>query len=98
MIRQHLQKHCIQPETCNSFDLVAYGPLFPEAEDMPQHRERRDKVAALERELADALAKVGYDVLNKVISNQQVDNNLWSTVHEAFEVHFPRMVSGRSRS
>ena len=91
MLRQHLEKRRIQPEDCASFDLIAYGPLFPEAEDMPGHKDRRDKVAALERELAEILARAGYDVLNTVRSKRQIDPGLWVQAHKAFAVHFPRL-------
>ena len=91
MIRQHLEKRCILPENCGSFVLISYGPLFPEAKDMPEHKKRRDKVAALERELAETLARVGYDVLNKVRSKQQLDDSLWPKIHRAFADHFPML-------
>ena len=91
MIRQHLEKRCIRPEDCGSFVLISHGPLFPEAQDMPEHKKRRDKVAALERELAETLARVGYDVLNKVRSKKQLDASLWPGVHRAFADHFPML-------
>ena len=91
MIRRHLKKRRICPEDCGSFVLVSYGPLFPEAQDMSEHKKRRDKVAALERELANALQCVGYVVLNDVRSRKQLDDSLWAQVHEAFAEHFPKL-------
>ena len=91
MIRQHLGKRGIRPEDCGSFVLISYGPLFHEVQDMPEHKKRRDKVAALERELAETLARVGYDVLNKVRSKQQLDDSLWPKMHRAFADHFPML-------
>lgn len=91
MLRQHLGKRCIRPEDCDSFKLICYGPLFCEEKDMPRHKKIRDKVAALERELAETLGVVGYDVLNRVRSKHQVEAGLWAEVHEAFAVHFPKL-------
>ena len=51
--------------------------------------------AALERELAAALKRVEYDVLNQVHSKQQAVPSLWVQVHEAFATHFPKLVSDR---
>ncbi len=91
MIRQHLEKRHILPEDCGSFVLISHGPLFPEAQDMPEHKRRRDKVAALERKLAETLECVGYDVLNKVRSRHQHDDSLWPTIRSAFADHFPML-------
>ena len=96
MLRQRLGERCVAPEDCDSLDLIAYGPLFAEARDMSGHRGPRDKVAALERELAESLASVGYDVLNKVHSNQQVYVHLWDQVHKAFAEHFPKLATARN--
>ena len=90
-LRRHLEERCIQPEACDSFEMIAYGPLFPEAQDQPVHNEQRDKVAALERELAETLTCVGYNVLNKVSSKKPLDSDLWVQVRKAFLVHFPEM-------
>ena len=60
MLYRHLIGKGIQPASCTGFEMVAYGPMFPEAETMAQHREPRDKVAALEKKLADTLQDAGY--------------------------------------
>ena len=91
MVRRHLEQRGAPPERCTSFDLIAHGPLFPEAQDWPAHKERRDVVAALEKALAEGLARAGYDVLNKVRDRHAIDTRLWSKVREAFTVHFPEL-------
>ena len=91
MIRRYLEIRGILPERCVLFELVAYGPIFPEAQNWPEHVELRDKVAALEMELAKTLEGVGYDVLNTVHSKHESDADLWTQVHDAFAVHFPRL-------
>ena len=88
-IRRHLAKRNICPEDCISIELVAYGPRFLEAENWDDHTKRRDKVAALEKALADGLSSGGYDVLNKVNSRKPLDANLWAEVKEAFSKDFP---------
>ena len=91
MVRKHLEKRNTQPEECTSIELIAYGPLFPEALDWRQHESRRDIVAALEKVLADTLAFGGYDVLNQVRSKHPVDVVLWAAVRQAFAAHFPHL-------
>ena len=91
MVRQHLEKCGVQPEKCASFDLIAHGPLFPEAPDRIKHRKPRNIVAALEKELAETLEHEGYKVLNNVKSRQALDTDLWDEVRAAFAVHFPKL-------
>ena len=94
-VRRLLEKRGVPPEKCASFDFIAHGPLFPEAQDWPGHVERRNVVAALERTLADALVRAGYDVLNKVSARHDLDAGLWAKVREAFAAHFLRLRQAR---
>ena len=63
-------KYCVKPESCTSFKLFSYGPLFAEVkpdgsepedkaearkELMRRHKPLRDVVGALEKALADTL-------------------------------------------
>ena len=91
LIRKHLKeakrkgkKQKIKPEDCTSFQMVAYGPMASEAEGENEHRKERDKVAALEKALADALKAGGYDVLNEVRSRMPLGPGLWEKVHRQF--------------
>ena len=88
-IINHLKKKKVVPKECGEFELVAYGPLFPEVEDMGNHRAPRDKVAALEKKLADALRCGEYQVMNTVHSKKNLERDLWQEVREAFKKHFP---------
>jgi len=90
-LRTHLEKRGVQPEHCTKFHLIAHGPLFQEAEDMDAHRAPRDIVAAMERALAEELTDAGYEVMNRVNSNQPLDHALLATVRDAFAAHFPRL-------
>lgn len=91
MVRQHLEKCGTNPEDCASFELIAYGPLFPQAPNMDEHKGPRDKVAALERVLAETLRGATYTVMNEVHSLKQLDDGLWEQVREAFACHFPKI-------
>ena len=91
MLRRHLEESGLCPEECKSFELLAYGPLFSEKEDMDAHKPLRDKIAALERDLQRALSEVGYKVLNKVRSRTPTDPQLWDQVRQEFTNYFPKL-------
>ena len=91
MVRRHLERRGAPPEECDWFELIACGPLFPEAHDWPEHVERRDVVAGLERALAGALVEAGYDVLNEVRSRKEIRADLWVDVRQALAARLPRL-------
>ena len=97
---RHLERHDIIPECCKEFEMIACGPLFPEVEsrgkeyekeDWDKHVKPRDKIAALEKKLADALKSSGYSVLNEVNCRRPLDEGLWNQVRKAFDPHFPNL-------
>jgi hypothetical protein len=92
-LRRHLAKHQIEFDDCDQLELVAVGPLFPEAENEAEHRIRRDKTAALERDLCDAMRTVGYRVLNTVSCRIESDPVAWVAIREAFADRFPQLRS-----
>ena len=87
----HLDRHGFSPEQCGDFKLIAYGPFFPEKGNMTDHKQPRDKAAAVEKKLADTLTSVGYDVMNKVNSRKTIDEALWEKVRDAFAQHFLKL-------
>jgi hypothetical protein len=93
VLRRHLEAKNIIPEKCE-FRLVAYGPILKEAKGPEEHSKPRDITAALEKALSDALKEAGYEVLNTVNCRKKLDINLWTKVHKAFAVHFPRLKAG----
>ena len=104
-LRRLLTEQGIKPEQCGQFDLVSYGPIFPEigktaeqdhGEQMELHKPFRDRMAALERDLRDALADAGYSVLNVVRSKTQSDPVKWRDVLAAFSANFPKLIEGRA--
>ena len=106
-LRVHLEKRGIDPQSCTSFHLVSYGPIFPEVEReegtsrkelMALHTPFRNIVGSLEKALADALKDAGYCVLNTVKWKHPLDEGKWKLVHAAFSEHFPNLKSsGKSR-
>lgn len=102
-LRRLLTEQGIEPEQCAQFDLVSYGPIFPEigktkehdhAEQMGLHKPVRDRMAALERDLRDALTDAGYLVLNVVRSKASSDTDKWPEVLAAFSENFPKLKGG----
>ncbi len=95
-LRTHISNRMIAPESCKDFQFTAYGPLFKKQMNMKAHMPVRDKVAALEKALADSLRESGYDVLNHVNCRKKLDLRLWGTVRRVFARHFPKLgVKGR---
>jgi hypothetical protein len=99
-LRRLLNEAGVEPETCAQFDLISYGPIFPEigmtkdqlrADQMLLHKPVRDQMAALEKKLRDALAATGHQVLNVVHSKKQFDATHWEAVRIAFAEHFPEI-------
>jgi hypothetical protein len=99
-LRRLLTEAGVEPESCEQFDLISYGPIFPEigmtkdqlrADQMLLHTPVRDQMAALEKKLRDALLAAGYQVLNVVHSKKQFDAAHWEAVRIAFGEHFPRL-------
>jgi len=78
--------------------MVAYGPVFAETRTWEEHVPSRDKVAAAEKALCDALTEAGYDVVNKIHCKRKLDDALWQEVLAAFAEHFPKLSRARSAS
>lgn len=81
---KHLKNRKIDPVLC-SYDLLAYGPIFPERKNMEDHKIYRDKVAALEAELACHIKSLGYEVLGQHPRKKAFDENLFSEIWSQFK-------------
>ena len=57
-----LGKVGIDPINC-AFEMMAFGPIFPEQDNMDDHKVFRDRAAGLERALADHLLAQGHEVV-----------------------------------
>lgn len=87
-LRKHLERRGVDPTACQRFEMIAHGPIFPEAENMQSHLNPRDVVGAMEKTLADELAAAGYRVLNQVRWTKPLNARLWRRIRTAFAVHF----------
>lgn len=92
MLRRHLGTHGVEPECC-LFRLVALGPLAEEskAESRDEHDDRRDRVAAMEKALAETLTAAGCRVMNRVVSRKALDAARFAEVRAAFARAFPAL-------
>ena len=99
-LRRLLTEAGVEPESCGQFELISYGPIFPEIgvtknqlrhEQMVLHTPVRDQMAALEKKLRDVLVAAGYKVLNVVHSKKPYDAAQWNAVRLAFADHFPEL-------
>lgn len=90
MVRNHLGKRGIDPAQCQ-FRMVGHGPIFDEVpnKDFEAHKPIRDKVGAIEKQLAEDLKAAGYDVLNEVKWKAPLDQELYEPIRAAFAVEFP---------
>jgi len=89
-LRRHMGKHNLLPESC-SFRFHTFGPLLTDNE--LSHDEKCDVIAALEKSLADSMAKAGYDVLNRVHCQMPLNNKLWEQAREQFARAFPKLTT-----
>jgi hypothetical protein len=90
-LRRQLVAKDIEPESCRSFEMVAYGPIFPHASTDEEHKASWRLVAAMEKALRDALHTAGYPVLNDVRCRQVLDEEHWQAVIAAFAGRFSRL-------
>jgi hypothetical protein len=99
-LRRLLTEAGVEPESCGQFDLISYGPIFPEigmtkdqlrADRMVLHTPVRDQMAVLEKKLRNELVAAGYPVLNVVHTKKKFDVVHWEAVRTAFAEHFPSL-------
>jgi len=90
VLRHRLESKGIDANKC-AFRLVTYGPILKEAKTLEQHRLRRDRIAAMEKALADAMTKAGYMVVNLVHCDAQPDIKAFAEVLVSFAKHFEKL-------
>jgi hypothetical protein len=90
-LRRQLEKAGIDPAACRLFEMIAYGPILPEAASKEEHKPRWIVVAAMEKALRDALHAAGYTVLNDVKCRQVLDDRHWQEVLAAFSERFTKL-------
>ncbi len=87
-LAKHLLAAGYSAHACR-YEMTAIGPLFPEQADMASHAPIRDKVAALERRLADYLRERGLEVLGTHGAKGDCVPELWNKIQTAMEQRFP---------
>jgi hypothetical protein len=94
-LRRRLLAQGVTPEACH-FKLVAVGPLDAESTEdtREEHDERRDRIAAMERALADLMLESGYQVINRVHCKKALDLQAFNGVRKAFARGFSRLHEG----
>ena len=70
------------------YELVAFGPIFPEQADLDSHRAKRDIIAPLETKLAQLFKDAGFKVVGSHGKQQTVDPELSRQVEQAFHKVF----------
>jgi len=96
VLRRHLKVKGIDAHKC-TFRLVAHGPILEEAKTRQAHVQRRDRIASLEKALAQALAAAGYEVMNKIYCRVALDPETFAVVRAAFAKHFRKLDGEKSQ-
>jgi hypothetical protein len=87
MLLRHVRKQKFEPTRC-SFEMVAFGPLFPEQPDLKHHRRVRDIIAPLEAALAEYLRERGYFVVGDHPVTGKPDRTLLARMRRAIDKVF----------
>lgn len=84
---RHVRAKNFDPLECE-FELLAFGPLFPEQATMELHRNLRDQIAPLETSLADLFRERGFDVAGVHGKSGKPDPTLKAEVERVFRGAF----------
>jgi hypothetical protein len=93
MVLRQVRKAKIDPLSCK-YELVAFGPLFPERDNLEEHRLYRDRVAPLESALAQILKSRGFEVVGKHGKAGKPDPDLLKQIENAFNAEFVAVTGG----
>ncbi|WP_339450154.1 hypothetical protein [Pseudomonas sp. EA_5y_Pfl2_R50] len=84
MLLRQVRKLGWNPLECQ-FELVAFGPIFPEQNELDEHRLKRDIIAPLETELALLFKRGGFNVVGSHGKPRDADQGLLEQVKKAFD-------------
>lgn len=84
-LRKYLVQEGLDPVSCR-YRMISLGPLDEESKsaERAEHDARRDKVAAMEKALADALIGAGLRVMNPINCHKPLDREVFDMVWEHF--------------
>lgn len=89
MLLRHVRSQGLDPVACE-YELVAFGPIFPEQEELLSHRAHRDRIGPLEAELAKLLVARGFHVVGIHGKTGTAEPRLMQQVTKAFNAEFIR--------
>lgn len=89
---RHVRAQRFDPLQCN-FELLAFGPLFPEQSTMELHRNFRDRIAPLEFSLATLLRSRGFLVVGVHGKAGSPEPRLQAEVERVFRAEFSEAAS-----
>lgn len=84
---KHVLARKLDPLKC-AFELLAFGPLFPEQDTLALHRKFRDQIAPLETSLAQMLRSRGLHVVGAHGVSGSPDPVLQAEVERVFKAEF----------
>jgi len=84
---RHIRAQKLDPLKC-TFELLAFGPLFPEQSTLALHRKFRDQIAPLETSLARMLRSRGLHVVGTHGAPGSPDPALQAEVKRVFDAEF----------
>jgi hypothetical protein len=84
---RHVRSHGLDPLDC-TFELQAYGPLFPEQPSLDLHRNYRDQIAPLETVLAELIRGMGFNVVGVHGKPRRASPELRQEVERVFREAF----------
>lgn len=84
---RHMRARKLDPLKC-AFELLAFGPLFPEQATLALHRKFRDQIAPLEASLAQMLRSRGLHVIGTHCVSGAPDPALQAEVKRIFDAEF----------
>lgn len=87
MLLRQVRRIGWDPLKCQ-YELVAFGPIFPEQSDVELHRSKRDIIAPLETELALLFRNEGFNVIGSHGKIRAADQRLLEQVRQAFHKVF----------
>lgn len=87
MLLRQVKKLGWNPFNCQ-YELVAFGPIFPEQTELDLHRSKRDIIAPLETELASLFRGEGFNVVGSHGKQRPTDKFLSDQIAAAFHKAF----------
>jgi hypothetical protein len=78
-LARNLAKVGLEPASCD-LEMIAIGPIYPEQLDFETHKPFRDRLAALEWGVAQALRQRGYSVLGTHYATVEPEASLLTEV------------------